>query len=246
MRNNKKCSIMSFIKSFILIVLVISSIFIMKTCYSGYSLYKEVTNEISIEDKIIQIRSDENYVESENIPKYFLDAIVSVEDHRYYEHVGIDIISIARAAVTNVINGEIVSGGSTITQQLSKNMFFDFEKKYTRKIAEMIVAFQLEAKLSKEEILEMYVNVIYYGDGNYGIYKAANNYYNVEPKDLTLEQSVIIAGLPQAPSIYTINNNDKRTKERTEQVISAMVIANYLSVERADKVYNNINYSFEL
>lgn len=246
MKNNKKHLIMSFIKSFILIGLVISSIFIMKTCYSGYNLYKEVTSEISIDDKVNEIRSKENYVESENIPGYFLDAIVSVEDHRFYDHLGIDIISIARAAVSNVINGEIVSGGSTITQQLSKNMFFSFEKKYTRKIAEVIVAFQLEEKLSKEEILEMYVNVIYYGDGNYGINEAANNYYNIEAKELTLEQSVIIAGLPQAPSIYTINKEDKRTKKRTEQVISAMVIANYLSEEKADKVYNDIIYSFEL
>lgn len=244
MKSISKHYLTEFIRFIIVVIMVWSSIFLIKTCYSGYSLYKEVTEEVSIDEKITQIRSSENYVTIENIPKSFLEAIVSIEDHRFYKHSGLDAISIVRAAASNIKNFKIISGGSTITQQLAKNIYFSSKRKYTRKIAEAIVALKLEKRLSKEEILELYVNIIYFGSGNYGIKEAANGYFNVEVNDLTLEQSIIIAGLPQAPSIYTIDKDNERTRIRIRQVINAMVISKHLSNELAGKVLNRIDYNF--
>ncbi|MTI65293.1 MAG: hypothetical protein FH753_01690 [Firmicutes bacterium] len=240
MKGNKK-----WLKFFIIFFLIVSSIYLGSTCYLGYDLYKSATEKTNIAEKITEIKANENFVSIENIPKDFLDAIVAIEDHRFYKHAGIDFISVGRALMTNVISDGTVSGGSTITQQLSKNMFFSFEKKYTRKVAEAIVALKLENKLSKKEILELYVNIIYFGNGNYGIKEASNNYFDVEPKDLTMEQSIIIAGLPQAPSTYKISGENEKTKARIQEVIDALITANYITKDKGDIISNNINNILE-
>lgn len=240
MKNNKKG-----LKFFIIFFLIACSTYIGSTCYLGYDLYKKATEETNIDDKITEIKANENFVSIKNLPKGFLDSIVAIEDHRFYKHSGIDFISVGRAFLTNVINDGTPSGGSTITQQLSKNMFFSFEKKYTRKVAEAIVALKLENKLSKKEILELYANIIYFGNGNYGIKEAANNYFDVEPKNLTLEQSIIIAGLPQAPSTYKISGENEKTKARVEEVIDALILANYITKDKGNIISNNINNILE-
>ena len=135
------------ILSILLILLLISIIGIRIIVYDGYSIYKNAISEMSIDDKVKSIQSSENYVKLEDLPEIYLDAVVSVEDHRFYKHSGIDIIATCRAIFINIKNGSLEQGGSTITQQLSKNIYFTQEKKFTRKIAELFVSFDLEKKI---------------------------------------------------------------------------------------------------
>lgn len=191
--------------------------------YDGYGMYKHAISEISIEQKVEMIRGDEGYLTMDKISPSFIDAIVSVEDRRFFSHDGIDKIAILRATVNNIKSGELVQGGSTITQQLSKNMYFDGRKRFERKVAELFLVRDIENTYSKGEILELYVNVIYYGDGNTGIKEASNNYFGKEPINLTLKESAMLAGLPKAPSYYALSNNYSGAHERMQQVLNCMV-----------------------
>ena len=186
------------------------------------SIYRSIVNDIEIENIVNEIQSSSNYVQAEDISEIFLDAIVAIEDHRFYKHGAIDLISIARATFINIKNKEIVEGGSTITQQLVKNLFLNMDQTLERKINELFIAFELEKLYSKEEILELYVNVVYYGDGFTGIKSASNGYFNKQPKDLTKDEATLLAGLPQAPSAYALNSNYVKALERQQQVIEAL------------------------
>ena len=228
-RNRRKLLIA--LRNIILSILVIIVIIIVIIFYSGYSLYKEVINNNSIEDKIKEIKNDENYVKIDEVTQYYKDAVVAVEDHRFYDHHGFDLITTINAAFNNFKTKSLGQGGSTITQQLAKNMYFSQEKKFTRKVAELFVSFDLENKLSKDEILELYINIIYFGDGYYGIKEASNGYYNKEPIDLTLEEAIMIAGLPAAPSVYSPTVNERLANERYKQVESAMFKYGYIEKE---------------
>ena len=194
----------------------------------GYGMYKEAIKAISIEEKIESRQSQPDYVPLEDISKDFLAAIVSVEDHRFYEHAGIDPVATVRAAMTNLSKGDIVLGGSTITQQLSKNMFFSFEKTYTRKVAELIVALQLEEQLSKNDILELYCNIIYFGNGYYGIEEASMGYFGVPASQLTREQAIQLAGTPKSPNVYNPHANPENISNRSSIVTQAMILSGYL------------------
>jgi len=229
----------SFTYLFWVVLLVIAIFFFIRTATTisdGISLYKIAVDEKSISSKVKEITSDKDYISLSKISGYFLSAIVSVEDHRFFYHHGIDFIATTRALITNFINGKTISGGSTITQQLAKNMYFSFDKKYSRKIAELIVALRLEQEYSKEQILELYCNIIYFGNGYYGIRQAANGYFNVPPDQLTLEQAVILAGIPKAPSTYNVYSMDKRTLERAKTVLYSMIKNGYISYENASKL----------
>lgn len=228
-RNRRKLLIA--LRNIILSILVIIVIIIVIIFYNGYSLYKEVINNNSIEDKIKEIKNNENYVKIDEVTKYYKDAVVAVEDHRFYDHHGFDLITTINAAFNNFKTKSLGQGGSTITQQLAKNMYFSQEKKFTRKVAELFVSFDLENKLSKDEILELYINIIYFGDGYYGIKEASNGYYNKEPIDLTLEEAIMIAGLPAAPSVYSPTVNERLANERYKQVESAMFKYGYIEKE---------------
>ena len=168
------------------------------------------------------MKENSNYTELDNIYKTFLVAIVAIEDHRFYKHGAIDLVSIARALITNLENGQILEGGSTITQQVAKNIFLTNEQSFDRKIKEICIAQKLENKYTKEEILELYVNVIYFGDGYIGIKEACNGYFNKEPNELSDNEATLLAGLPQAPSLYALNNNYDYAVERQKQVIEAL------------------------
>ena len=135
--------------------------------YEGYTMYKDAVNEVSIEDKVAEIRSQRQYTPVEELPRIYKEAIISVEDHRFYSHPGIDILATARAAVHDIQAMSLVEGGSTITQQLAKNLYFTQEKKFVRKVAEVFVAIEMEKKYTKDEILELYVNSIYFGNNCY-------------------------------------------------------------------------------
>lgn len=219
---------------FIILITVIG-VFIFQ---DGYSLYKSATSEIGIQEKVNSIRNNSNYVTIDNVSKNFLNAIVSVEDHRFYKHRGIDIVSIGRSVVNNIEAGRVVMGGSTITQQLAKNLFFTHEQKLQRKVAEIFVVRELEKNYSKEDILELYVNIIYYGDGYSGIKQATSGYFNTSPNQITLSQSIMLAGLPQSPENYALSKNYERAKERSEVVLMAMIRNNTISREEVELICN--------
>ena len=201
-------------------------IFIILTCFTSVliisSVYRSIIKDIEIQNIVNEIQASSNYVQVEDINEIFLDAIVAIEDHRFYKHGAIDLISIARATFINIKNKDIVEGGSTITQQLVKNLFLNMEQTLERKLNEIFIAFELEKLYSKEEILELYVNIVYYGDGFTGIKSACNGYFNKEPKDLSKDEATLLAGLPQAPSAYALNSNYEKALERQQQVIEAL------------------------
>lgn len=213
------------ILTIILIIIFIISIIIL----NGYRMYKAAVDSVSIDDKITEIRNHANFVNINEVSQYYLDATIAVEDHRFYKHFGFDPIATTNALFDNILSGSFVGrGGSTITQQLAKNMYFEQDKKFSRKIAELFVVFQLEHKLDKDEILELYINIIYFGDGYYGIKEASFGYFEKNPSDLTLDEALLIAGLPSAPSVYSPTVNEKLANERKEQVRSAMIKHGYI------------------
>ncbi len=220
---------MNFIKKIILIAFCIFFIVCTYLLVNGYSLYKSVLKETSLEEKINEIRNKEDYTKIEDVSPDFLNAIVAVEDHRFYKHNGVDLISTVKAIFTNVKASSYVTGGSSITQQLAKNMYFSQEKKMVRKIAEMFMAYNLEKNLSKNEILELYINNIYYGSGYYSVYSASMGYFNKKPSELTLDEASLLAGIPNAPSIYSLDVNPTLARQRQKQVISAMKEYNYIN-----------------
>ncbi len=220
---------MNFIRKIILVAFCIFFIVCTYLLVNGYSLYKSVLKETSLEEKINEIRNKEDYTKIEDVSPDFLNAIVAVEDHRFYKHNGVDLISTVKAIFTNVKASSYVTGGSSITQQLAKNMYFSQEKKMVRKIAELFMAYNLEKNLSKNEILELYINNIYYGSGYYSVYSASMGYFNKKPSELTLDEASLLAGIPNAPSIYSLDVNPTLARQRQKQVISAMKEYNYIN-----------------
>ena len=232
---------MKIFKRFIIILFVIIVVAAVSLGMYGYTLYEDKIKEQPIADKVSDIENNYYFVSIDEIPEEYLDAIIAVEDHRFKEHGAIDVIGIGRAILTNVKNGELQEGGSTITQQVAKNLYFISEDTVVRrKIAEMFMAIELENKYSKEDILEIYINTIYFGDGYYGIKQACNGYLNKEPKDMNLAESTMMAGVPNAPSVYAPTVNTELCKQRQNKVISSMVEYNYITQEQAD----NIDQSF--
>ena len=202
-------------------------------------MYKQAIIEMPIDKKIEEIKNKKNYTNLKDTTTTFKDAILAVEDHRFYNHKGIDLISTTKAFFTNLKNKEIVTGGSSITQQLAKNMYFSQKKEFSRKFAEIFVVSYLEDNLTKDEIFELYINTIYYGNGYYGIGNASEGYFNKNPKDLTDYEATILAGLPNAPSAYSLNNHKDLAEKRQQQVLDAMVKYKYLTNSEAIKIKGN-------
>ena len=169
------------------------------------------------------------YVKIDAVPDSFLQAIVAVEDNRFYSHHGFDPESIMRAALVNLQYGKIEEGASTITQQLVKNLFLSHERSFGRKAEELVLALDVEARYSKDEILELYLNTIYFGSGYYGLYDASIGYFGKKPADLALPEAAMLAGLPNAPSLYSPYENFLMAKKRQFIVLDAMVRNGYIS-----------------
>jgi len=168
------------------------------------------------------------------LPKILINAVVATEDRRFFDHVGIDVWGLARAAFVNLTAGRVVQGGSTITQQLAKNVFLTPERSLRRKLLEAMMALWLEAKYSKAEILALYLNRVYLGAGAYGVDAAAQRYFGVTVDKLSLDQSAIIAGLLKAPSRYAPSHNPKAAIKRTRVVLANMVAAGVLRPAAAE------------
>ena len=179
----------------------------------------------------------EHRVRSEDINPIVKQALVATEDKRFYEHGAVDFFSIGRALYTNIIAGQTVEGGSTITQQLVKNLFLSSKRIMSRKVEEIFLAYLMEHYYSKDEIITMYLNTIYYGTDYYGIKAASEGYFNTDPKDLNLSQAAVLAGIPQAPSYFNPVSNMDATKQRQRTVLTLMAQQGIISYADIDKAY---------
>lgn len=202
----------------------------------GYQMYRAALAQQSLQDRVAGIRAQPGYTPLDQLPQLYLDAVVAVEDRRFYQHAGIDPIAIVRAAVHDLSTGTLDQGGSTITQQVAKNLFFTQEKQFVRKAAEVFMAFALEDSYSKDDILELYVNTIYFGDGYYGIHDAAQGYFGQPPAALTPYQSTLLAGIPNAPSVYSLTARPDLAAQRQQYVLRQMVRNGYLTQAQADAI----------
>ena len=187
------------------------------------------TEIYSADGERIKVLGERRPVNIEDISPNFLKAIIAVEDARFYSHNGIDHRALVRALITNFRTKKIVQGGSTITQQLSKNLFFSFERNWVRKIKELLVAFQLEVTFGKEQILEAYSNQIYFGSGAYGVEEASKTYFNSRARDLTLLQAAMLAGLPNSPNNANPFVHFEKAMKRAEFILKRMVSENLIS-----------------
>lgn len=175
-----------------------------------------------------------NYVPLAQVPLSFQQALIAVEDNRFYQHSGVDIEAVFRALLVNLQSGELKEGGSTISQQLVKNIFLSQERTWGRKALEIPLTLLLENRFSKEEILEMYVNTIYFGSGSYGIREASHTYFDKEPAALSLPESALIAGLPAAPSLYSPLVDLNMALQRQRIVLMSMAKYGFIGPQQAE------------
>ena len=171
-------------------------------------------------------------VSIDKIPKYLKEAVIATEDKNFYHHRGFDTMGMIRSTITNVLSGEVKQGGSTITQQLARILFLSNERTFDRKIKELIIAHRIEKTISKDEILELYLNSVYLGSGVYGVSSAARTFFDKDLSQLTLAEQALIAGLPQAPSIYSPFANKKAGLKRRNQVLRRMYRNKYITQEQ--------------
>lgn len=183
------------------------------------------------------------YVPYDQIPKSLVYAVIATEDRRFFSHHGVDFFGIARAMVTNIMHRRLVQGGSTVTQQVAKNVFLTPERSIKRKLQEVLLAFWLEARFSKKEIMAIYLNRVYLGGGAFGIDAASHRYFNKSAHDLNLYESASLAGLLKAPSRYSPAANSDRAKARVHQVLLNMVDAGYLKEKDVMPTINNYEKS---
>ena len=215
---------------------------LLPTMPSSKSVSKELSSSWERTYRIIALKSavdtkldKKKYIRIQYIPLTMQQAIIAVEDNRFYRHVGFDIEGILRAMLVNMQTGDFTEGGSTITQQLVKNLFLSQDKNYGRKAEEVVLAIDMELRYSKEEILEMYLNSIYFGSGAYGIGDAARIYYDKSPVNLNLAECAMLAGLPNAPSLNSPYDNFNGAKQRQAIVLSVMARHGYIGPQTAEQ-----------
>lgn len=225
--------ILSLFSILLVILLLVGTWFGIK----GYQMYRDAVEEVPISEKVASIRSAPGFTEYENLPTLYVEAVISVEDKRFWSHHGVDYLAIARAAWNDVRSLSFVEGGSTITQQLMKNQYFTQDKNFERKFAEIFAAWDMEREYTKEEIFELYVNTIYFGSGYYGIHDAAQGYFGKDPAGLTEPEAVMLAGLPNAPSVYSLDANPVLARQRMRQVLDSMVDCGAISQTESDRIF---------
>lgn len=232
---------MKVIKRIILIIILLVIFAGTILTYKGYTLYKEALDKMSVADKVAQIKSDENYTELKDLPEFYLDAVIAVEDRRFYEHGAIDPIALVRAVFVNIKSFELKEGGSTITQQLAKNVYFTQEKSALRKVAEMFMAFEIEKNCDKDTILELYLNTSYFGDGYYCVGEASRGYFDKEPIDMTSNEASMLAGIPNAPSAYCPTKHLNLAQQRQIQVLDKMVKYKFITEDEKQEILKEDN-----
>lgn len=190
------------------------------------------------EEVIFSGNGNKEWISLEDISPYLIDATISTEDKRFYSHPGFDFIRIVKSVYVNLTTKNLSQGASTITQQLARNLFSNFDKTWKRKIKEAWYAFRLEINYTKDEILEGYLNTINYGNGVLGIENASYYYFNKSAKDLNLAEASMLAGIPKAPNAYSPLNNLETAKNRQAIILNNMVKNNKITKEESDDVYN--------
>ena len=174
------------------------------------------------------------------LPKYVSDAVIAIEDHRFYQHGGVDFLGIFRALIKNLISGRIVQGGSTLTQQLAKNLFLSPNRSIKRKVQELVLALWLEKKFTKKQILSIYLNRVYFGSGAYGIDAAAYRFFGKRAKNLSLFEAAKLAGILKSPTKYSPFYNRRQSNERTALVLSCMREGKFISAEAEQEALQEI------
>lgn len=220
----------------LLLLLVVGGVILGVYVKAGYDKYQEAIEAKPIATMVEEVEAKENYTKLEEVPKIYKDAVVAVEDHRFYLHRGIDFWAIIRAILTNLKKGDLVEGGSTISQQLCKNVYFTQERKLERKIAEVFLAVELEKTLEKDKILELYLNTSFYGNNCDTLKEASRLYFQKEPMELTDFEATMIAGIPNAPSLYNPIYSLTLAQQRQKQVLMAMNRYGYLSEEEEQAI----------
>lgn len=220
MRRKKRAA--RFFGTFFVLLLVAFLTFGIVYGVRGYKQCRALLEECSIAQKVEQLQGMESYCTLEEMPERYPDIVLAAEDHRFYKHGGIDPVGILRAVWNNVRTFSLKEGGSTITQQLAKNLYFSNIRTADRKAAEAFMALALEQELEKDEILELYINCIYYGGGQYCLADAAEFYFDKQPMELTLSEQALLAGLPNAPSAYAPHINPELAEQRRLQVVDKM------------------------
>ncbi len=217
-------------KRFKIMLLILISLIIPLNAFAA-----KVNNDYLNKDILQEVASTiPNYTKLEEMPQDLINAVISVEDKRFFRHKGYDPLAMARAFFHDLLELEYVQGGSTITQQLAKNLFLTREKTISRKVKELFLARELEKEYSKEELLELYLNVIYYGSGVYGIQNASETFFNKDVGELTLGECALLAGVPQAPSYYNPQKHMERAKKRQKVVLDLMAKNGYITMKNGE------------
>lgn len=224
--------VLRLLRRVLLAALVLALLGALAIVWRGHTLYREALQRHPIEQTVEDVRAREGYVTLDELPPTYLNAVVAVEDHRFFEHGGIDVIALGRAAWHDLTTLSLEQGGSTITQQLAKNLFLTQEKELPRKVAEALVALELEARYEKDELLELYVNTSYFGEGLTGIGAAARSYLGKEPLEMTPCECALMAGIPNAPSVLSADEDLAWGRAR----LVAAQMERYGFVESADLV----------
>ncbi|WP_415776638.1 biosynthetic peptidoglycan transglycosylase [Erysipelothrix urinaevulpis] len=218
----------------IVLGLLISSLVI----YKGYADYKKIVHEQPIQQKIEAIFKSDNYVSLNQTADMLTKAIVTTEDVRFYKRQSpLDYKSIARAIYTNIKNLRMMEGASTIPQQVAKNLYFDHSPSMTRKVSEYFIAKDLMTMYTHDEVLSIYLNIIYFGDGYTGIKLASRGYFSKDPSGLNDFEATLLAGLPQAPSVYQLSTNYHGARQRQRHVLDQLVKNKHLSQEQSDEIF---------
>lgn len=219
-------------------------------CYIGVNIYAIFLPKLNItntgtyylydnkDNLVYQGSSTSSWVNIDNIDEKLKNAVISIEDKKFYTHRGFDLARIGKAMLTNIETGHIVQGASTITQQLVKNIYLDFDKTWKRKAEEAFLTIICELQYDKNEILEAYLNTINYGNGNYGVSNAAKYYFNKDVSNLTLEEATILAGIPKSPNKFNPVSNYDESINRAKIVAKSLLLNGYIS----EVEYNNLDY----
>ena len=217
---------------FMIIVVIVAGVQIK----GGYDKYQQALADRPLNEVLDELQSKDNYTQYEDVPEIYYKALVAVEDRRFYKHNGFDIIGTTRAIYNDIKANELLEGGSTISQQLAKNLYFPQDNTLQRKIAEIFMAMKIEREYEKEEVLEFYVNGIYYGSGYYSIYDASKGYFDKEPKEMNDHECTLLVGIPNAPSIYSLDVRPDLARQRQEKVVECMIDVEYITEDEGNNI----------
>lgn len=227
---------MKIFKKILLIILLLLAIVLSALFGESYYDYYKARQSLPVVDVIEKIRADTvHYVEYQDIDEDLIKAVVATEDRRFFQREGIDFIALGRALFRNLEARSLIEGGSTITQQLIQNVYFSFDNNLIDKFAEYFFIYDFEDAYTKEEILEMYLNIINFGDGNFGVYAASMDYFGKDPSDLTIYEASLLAGIPNSPANYQLSNNNPKTYERQRHVLQSMLQEGYIDKSAYDE-----------